>query len=72
MVLSIVLIEANVLNSYVNECFNHTLPPISPLSSNDEAVYTCPPDILCTVVEVSYKNWTLGRLMDLMPFLLTC
>ena len=46
--------KANVLNSYFNKCFNHTVPPISPLPSNDEAVYTCPPDILCTVEEVQH------------------
>ena len=34
--------KANILNSYFNECFNHTVPPISPLPSNDETVYTCP------------------------------
>ena len=46
--------KANILNSYFNECFNHTVPPISPLPSNDETVYTCHPDILCTVEEVQH------------------
>ena len=43
--------KANILNSYFNECFNHTVPPISPLPSNDESMYTCPPD---TVEEVQH------------------
>ena len=47
--------KANILNSYFNECFNHTVPSISPLPSNDETVYKCPPDILCTVEEVHYR-----------------
>ena len=46
--------KANIQNSYYNECFNHTVPPISPLLSNDETVYTCSPDILCSVEEVQH------------------
>ena len=64
--------EANVLNSYFNKCFDLTVPPIFPLTSNDEAVYTCSPDILCTVEEVQHMLQKLERLMDLVPFLLVC
>ena len=60
--------KANVLNSYFNKRFNHTVPLISPLPSNDDAVYTCSPDILCTVEEVQHVLQKLERLIDLMPF----
>ena len=43
--------KAEALNSFLSQCFNHSVPPFTPPGCNH--MNTCPEDLLCTVEEVT-------------------